>query len=203
MRDVFVLFLSDCGRRRGCAEWSMSESRSMEIRVSIVEDDEGLRDTLSRYVTTRGFHCASTHPSTEDALRLLPGIKPDVVLMDINLPRKSGIECVRELKSLIPTSKCIILTAFEDAELIFQALSAGALGCAERRPVGAAAGIDSGSARRRFTDVEPDCAQNRGAFSKASQGRRERSAAFGTGEGSSGLSCEGLTLQTDRLTNGH
>ena len=106
----------------------MSDSRSMEIRVSIVEDDEGLRDTLSRYVTTRGFRCASAHSSAEDALRELPDIKPDVVLMDINLPRKSGIECVRELKSLIPTSKCIILTAFEDAELIFQALSAGALG---------------------------------------------------------------------------
>ena len=48
--------------------------------------------------------------------------------MDINLPRKNGIQCVGELKGLAPSSKCIILTAFEDADLIFQALTAGALG---------------------------------------------------------------------------
>jgi DNA-binding NarL/FixJ family response regulator len=107
----------------------MAEPRSdMEITVSVVEDDEALRDTLARYVTTRGFRCVSAYGSAEEALRELPSIKPAVVLMDINLPRKSGIECVAELKTLTPSSKCIILTAFEDADLIFQALAAGALG---------------------------------------------------------------------------
>jgi DNA-binding NarL/FixJ family response regulator len=107
----------------------MAEPRSdMEIAVSVVEDDEALRDTLARYVTTRGFRCVSTYGSAEEALRELPTIKPAVILMDINLPRKSGIECVAELKTLTPSSKCIILTAFEDADLIFQALAAGALG---------------------------------------------------------------------------
>jgi DNA-binding NarL/FixJ family response regulator len=100
----------------------------MEITVSIVEDNDALRETLARYVNTRGFRCVSTHGSAEEALRQLPATKPDVVLMDINLPRKSGIECVAELKTLAPASKCIILTAFEDADLIFQALAAGALG---------------------------------------------------------------------------
>ena len=100
----------------------------MEITVSIVEDDDGLRETLARYVTTRGFRCISTHGSAEQALREIPMVKPAVVLMDINLPRKSGIECVAELKQTAPASKCIILTAFEDTELIFQALAAGALG---------------------------------------------------------------------------
>jgi DNA-binding NarL/FixJ family response regulator len=100
----------------------------MDITVSIVEDDDGLRETLARYVTTRGFRCVSTHGSAEHALRELPHVKPAVVLMDINLPRKSGIECVAELKQTAPASKCIILTAFEDTDLIFQALAAGALG---------------------------------------------------------------------------
>jgi DNA-binding NarL/FixJ family response regulator len=106
----------------------MSEPRSMEITVSIVEDDAALRETLARYVDTRGFRCVSTHGSAEEALRELPRIKPGVVLMDINLPHKSGIECVGELKALLPATKCIMLTAFEDGDLIFQALAAGALG---------------------------------------------------------------------------
>jgi DNA-binding NarL/FixJ family response regulator len=101
---------------------------TVEITVSIVEDDEALRDTLARYVSTRGFRCLSTHGSAEEALRELPKIKPAVVLMDINLPLKTGIQCVAELKVLLPASKCIILTAFEDSELIFQALAAGAMG---------------------------------------------------------------------------
>ncbi|MCI0744782.1 MAG: response regulator transcription factor [Verrucomicrobia subdivision 3 bacterium] len=100
----------------------------MDITVSIVEDDDGLRETLARYLDTRGFRCVSTYGSAEEALRDLPLVKPAVILMDINLPRKSGIECVAQLKSSTPSSKCIILTAFEDTELIFQALAAGALG---------------------------------------------------------------------------
>jgi DNA-binding NarL/FixJ family response regulator len=109
------------------ANWSVAEA-CMDISVSIVEDNEALLETLARYVNTRGFRCVSTHGSAEDALRDLPRARPHVVLMDINLPRKSGIECVAELKALAPASKCIMLTAFEDAELIFQALAAGALG---------------------------------------------------------------------------
>jgi DNA-binding NarL/FixJ family response regulator len=100
----------------------------MDIAVSIVEDDAALRETLARYVTTRGFRCVSTHGSAEDALRSLPEVAPDVVLMDINLPGKNGIDCVRELKSALPATKFLMLTAFEDGKLIFQALSAGALG---------------------------------------------------------------------------
>lgn len=100
----------------------------MDISVSIVEDDDALRETLARYVSTRGFRCVSTHGSAEEALRELPKVRPQVVLMDINLPRKNGIQCVGELKNLTPASKCIMLTAFEDTELIFQALTAGALG---------------------------------------------------------------------------
>src|SRR3954469_11616652 len=100
----------------------------LEITVSIVEEDDALRQTLSRYVNTKGFRCVSTYGTAEEALMELPKVNPHVVLMDINLPRKNGIQCVGELKGLVPTTKCIMLTAFEDADLIFQALSAGALG---------------------------------------------------------------------------
>src|SRR5688572_4168237 len=107
----------------------MAETRTdVDITVSIVEDDDALRDTLKRYLNTRGFRCVSTYGSAEEALRDLPEVKPAVVLMDINLPHKNGIECVGELKALLPATKCIMLTAFEDADLIFQALAAGALG---------------------------------------------------------------------------
>ena len=105
-----------------------SARTSPDITVAIVEDDAALRETLARYVDTQGFRCVSSYGSAEDALRELPKFSPDVVLMDINLPRKNGIQCVGELKGLAPSSKCIILTAFEDADLIFQALTAGALG---------------------------------------------------------------------------
>ena len=106
----------------------MAARTAPDITVSIVEDDAALRETLAHYVDTQGFRCLSTYGNAEDALRELPKVSPDVVLMDINLPRKNGIQCVGELKALAPASKCIILTAFEDADLIFQALTAGALG---------------------------------------------------------------------------
>lgn len=99
-----------------------------DITVSIVEDDEALRQTLARYLNSRGFSCLSVHANAEDALLRLPQVKPDVILMDINLPGRNGIECVAGLKSVLPASKCIMLTAFEDTDLIFRALAAGALG---------------------------------------------------------------------------
>lgn len=100
----------------------------MEISVSIVEDDAALRQTLSQYLDTPGFRCVSTHGSAEEALSALGEKKPNVILMDINLPGRSGIGCVAELKNALPSSKCIMVTAFEDTELIFKALAAGALG---------------------------------------------------------------------------
>ena len=70
----------------------------------------------------------SQHPSAEDALKELPGVKPDVVLMDINLPGMNGVECVRQLKPLLPQTQVMMLTVYEDTENIFNALAAGANG---------------------------------------------------------------------------
>lgn len=99
------------------------------ISVSIVEDNDQLRNTLARIINrSEGFRCASQHASAEDALKELPQIAPDVVLMDINLPGMNGVECVRRLKPLLPKTQIVMLTVYEDTENIFNALAAGATG---------------------------------------------------------------------------
>lgn len=110
----------------------------MAISVSIVEDNEKLRGTLARVLNrAEGFSCASQHPSAEDALKDLPNVKPDVVLMDINLPGINGVECVRQLKKIMPQVLIIMLTVYEDTENIFDALAAGASGYLLKRTTGA------------------------------------------------------------------
>ena len=99
------------------------------INVSIVEDDAKLRATLARYLAAQpGFHCASAYPNAEAALADIPRVRPDVVLMDINLPGMSGIECVALLRAALPALKIIMLTVFEESDQVFKALSAGAFG---------------------------------------------------------------------------
>jgi DNA-binding NarL/FixJ family response regulator len=101
----------------------------MPISVSIVEDNDKLRATLARVLNrAAGFHCASQHANAEDALKDLPQVRPDVVLMDINLPGMNGVECVRQLKALLPEIQVMMLTVYEDTENIFNALTAGASG---------------------------------------------------------------------------
>ena len=101
----------------------------MPISVSIVEDNDKLRGTLSRVINRAdGFRCISDYANAEDALKDLPQVKPDVVLMDINLPGMNGVECVRQLKQLLPQTQVMMLTVYEDTENIFNALAAGANG---------------------------------------------------------------------------
>jgi len=101
----------------------------MPITVSIVEDNDQLRATLARVLSRAdGFQCVSQFANAEDALRALPRDKPDVVLMDINLPGMNGVECVRQLKALCPDTQVIMLTVYEDTDNIFNALAAGATG---------------------------------------------------------------------------
>jgi DNA-binding NarL/FixJ family response regulator len=99
------------------------------ITVGIVEDDAIIRNSLTKLVgSTAGFHCAGACRSAEEALEKLPGLKPQVVLMDIHLPGASGIECTRRLKERLPGVHILILTVYEDSETIFNALKAGASG---------------------------------------------------------------------------
>jgi DNA-binding NarL/FixJ family response regulator len=102
---------------------------STTLNVAIVEDDERFRKSVTRWLGgTDGFHCSGSYPNAEEAIKLIPQIKPDVVIMDINLPNMSGIECVRKLKAEHPALQIIMLTVYEDSDLIFKALQAGANG---------------------------------------------------------------------------
>jgi RNA polymerase sigma factor (sigma-70 family) len=101
----------------------------MPITVSIVEDSDKFRTTLARVLDrAEGFRCLSNYPNAEDAIKALPQDKPEVVLMDINLPGMNGVECVRQLKQLMPALQVMMLTVYEDTENIFNALAAGATG---------------------------------------------------------------------------
>ena len=101
----------------------------MPITVAIVEDNDQLRGTLARMLNkAEGFRCISQHPSAEAALEALPKEKPEVVLMDINLPGINGVECVQRLKQIAPEILPLMLTAYEDTDNIFNALAAGAAG---------------------------------------------------------------------------
>ena len=101
----------------------------MSISISIVEDNDKLRGTLAKVIgRAEGFRLASDYANAEDALADLPKIKPDAVLMDINLPGINGVECVRKLKVLLPQTQVMMLTVYEDTENIFNALAAGANG---------------------------------------------------------------------------
>lgn len=99
------------------------------ISVVIVDDKRDIREGLQNLLNmSEGFRCTRTYGDAESAIKGITTFPPDVVLMDIELPEMSGIECVRILKQKIPDIDIIMLTAFTDDEYIFQALKAGAYG---------------------------------------------------------------------------
>src|ERR1035441_8927178 len=99
------------------------------VKVVLVEDKPAVRDSWIKLIDSLpGFSCVQACTSGEDALRVIPPLNPDVVLMDIFLPRMSGIECTARLKLQLPKIQILILTAVEDDELVFMALEAGADG---------------------------------------------------------------------------
>lgn len=99
------------------------------IKVGIVEDNKTLREGFETLINrTPGLQCVCTSTTVAEALRKIPKAQPDVVLMDIQLPDKSGVECTAQVKELLPALKIIIVTVYEDSDRIFQALRAGACG---------------------------------------------------------------------------
>ena len=101
----------------------------MNIRVAIVEDNRSVRDNLTLLVNKApGFSCVASCPSAEEALASLPALMPDVVLMDIHLPGRSGIFCVTQLKTILPKTQVIMLTIEEDSDRVFESMKAGATG---------------------------------------------------------------------------
>ena len=107
----------------------MNSAKPGHITIAIVEDQPDVRETWCRLINGfPEFRCVCTCVSAEEALRTIPAHRPDIVLMDIFLPRMSGIECTAKLKDILPQTRVIILTAMNDKELIFLALEAGADG---------------------------------------------------------------------------
>jgi DNA-binding NarL/FixJ family response regulator len=101
----------------------------MRIKVSIVEDNHGTRESLSELLNRApSLRCVGVHPDAEEALRGIPQEQPDVVLMDINLPGMNGIECVARLKERLPKTQVLMLTTYEESDLIFDSLRRGASG---------------------------------------------------------------------------
>ena len=108
---------------------NVSFSAKSPLKVALVEDQPKVRENWSRLINSfPDLTCVCTCKTGEEALRVIPEAAPDVVLMDIFLPRMSGIECTSRLKAMLPQTQIVILTAMDDEELVFMALEAGADG---------------------------------------------------------------------------
>lgn len=110
----------------------------MPVTISIVEDNDKLRATLAKVIgRAEGFKFLSDYANAEDALADLPRVKPEVVLMDINLPGMKGYDCVRQLKEAQPAIQFLMLTVYEDSDSLFNSLRAGASGYLLKRTASA------------------------------------------------------------------
>ena len=110
----------------------------MPINVSIVDDDEGIRSGLATLIRRApALKLLGEYPDAETALKEIPAKIPDVVLMDINLPGMTGVECVRQLKSVLPKVQFLMLTVYEDSDSLFNSLRAGASGYLLKRTASA------------------------------------------------------------------
>jgi len=106
----------------------------MAIKVALIEDKDNIRDGLAALISgSPGYSCVAACASAEQGLKLLPGMRPDVVLMDIQLPGMSGIDAIPRLKELLPDTQIMMLTVYEDDEKLFRSLAAGATGYVLKR----------------------------------------------------------------------
>ncbi len=101
----------------------------MSIKVSIVEDNADMRESVALLLDQApGLRCVGAYATAEAAVRELAAQKPDVALVDINLPGMNGIECVAKLKTQLPQLQVLMLTRYEQSDLIFDSIRAGASG---------------------------------------------------------------------------
>jgi len=101
----------------------------MSITLTIVEDLDEVRDGLKNFLTLSSeFNVLDTFKTAEEALHDIPRLKPDIVIMDINLPGMNGIECIRQVKNKTPGTQFMMFTVYENDEKVFEALKAGASG---------------------------------------------------------------------------
>jgi DNA-binding NarL/FixJ family response regulator len=110
--------------------------QDMPISISIVEDDSETREGLQALLRGEAsLELLDAYSSGEEALRIIPARPPQVALVDINLPGVNGIECTARLKQQLPQLQILMLTAYEDSDLIFDSLRAGASGYLLKRSV--------------------------------------------------------------------
>jgi DNA-binding NarL/FixJ family response regulator len=101
----------------------------MSISIAIVEDLDEVRNGLKSFLSlSQGFSVLDTFSTAEEAVYEIPRLKPDIVIMDINLPGMSGIECIRQVKAKSPGTQFMMFTVYENDEKVFEALKAGASG---------------------------------------------------------------------------
>jgi RNA polymerase sigma factor (sigma-70 family) len=101
----------------------------MQIKVGIIEDEIEISDSLKLLINgSEGFSCIDTFETAKEALEKIPALHLDVVLTDIHLGDKTGIDCVAELKPQCPDTQFLMCTSFEDTDSVFKALKAGATG---------------------------------------------------------------------------
>lgn len=104
-------------------------ANDMQIKVAIVEDDGGIRSSLATLIRRApALRLAGEYPDAETAVKEIARHRPDVVLMDINLPGMNGVECVNQLKAALPSTQFLMLTVYEDSDSLFNSLKAGASG---------------------------------------------------------------------------
>jgi RNA polymerase sigma factor (sigma-70 family) len=101
----------------------------MKLNIGIIEDEQKIREGLTELINAEAqFKCEFTFSNAESAIDQIPSLNLDVVLVDIHLPGKSGIECVAALKPICPHTQFVMITSFEDSESVFRSLQAGATG---------------------------------------------------------------------------
>jgi DNA-binding NarL/FixJ family response regulator len=101
----------------------------MNVRVALVEDDNDLRMSIKTLLGRSSWlRVVADYPDAESALADIARRKPEVVLMDVNLPKMDGVECVRQLKTILPEAHFLMLTVHDDNDSLFNSILAGADG---------------------------------------------------------------------------
>jgi DNA-binding NarL/FixJ family response regulator len=101
--------------------------------VSVVDDEAIVRDTLAGWlVRAGGYRLRSEHARAEDALEALPGLKPDIVILDVRMGRMDGLECLERLRPWLPRTVIVLHTAYGNADVLHHALSGGANGFVQK-----------------------------------------------------------------------
>jgi len=123
---MIVPTVTACSARRFLAKLIPTPTM---IKVSIVEDNDGMRESFAALLNqAHGLTCVSAHATGEEAVKEMPRAGPDVALVDVHLPGMNGIECVAKLKLALPKLQVLMLTRYEQSDLIFNSIRAGASG---------------------------------------------------------------------------